>query len=241
MMIEVIILWISLFCIGGVIGWILFEYYKSSIRSLSKSCLPETNLKIIRMYSLTALKLLTIMSSILIVVFIIKACSQRESVKIDKSKLSSDVKSLAYFYNLYAVDHPPEYNKQLKKFKKRISNYKDEEIKIIKSFSKLYIAYHKTFHDDFLHAVIDYIPKTEFAFKTCNETDNLKLKLYSYNIKDNLDLEDEEVQKVVNELKDKFPKYSYDEVIEMKEMTINNDQNIGEMMDVIYKNIFIDK
>ena len=76
---------------------------------------------------------------------------------------------------------------------------------------------------------------------TCKFTDSLKSKLNSYNIQENLNIEDQEIQNVLIKLKRELPKYSEDEVMQMKEITINNDKNIGKMMDVIYGNIFGDK
>jgi len=233
-----IIFWITIIYIGGVVLWHLFFFVLVIFEGYSDSGFLGAIGGAIGGFLFGIWNLAKFAFGILIFALIIRACSGKDYVGFDKANLKADVKSLVYFYDDYDINHPPEYNERLEKFKKRISDYSDEEIKKIKEFSHIYISFRKSFQDDFLNTFLSYQPYSNFNFQYSSKTSSLKSKLLSYDIKERIEVEDKEMDKIIDKLKEELPKYSEDELYEMQERARTENKDIARMMSYVYKNIF---
>lgn len=233
-----IIFWITIIYIGGVVLWHLFFLVLMIIEGYSDGGFFGAVGSAIVVFIFGIWNLAKFAFGILIFALIIRACSGKDYVGFDKANLKADVKSLVYFYDDYDINHPPEYNERLEKFKKRISDYSEDETKKIKDFSHTYISFRKAFQDDFVEAFLDYQPHSEFTFQYSSKTSNLKSKLLSYDIKERIELEDKEMDKIISKLKEELPKYTEDELYDMQDRARTENKDIPRMMSYVYKNIF---
>lgn len=176
--------------------------------------------------------------TILIFALIIRACSGKDYVGLDEANLKADVKSIVYLLDNYDYNTPPDYNKDLEKFKKRIKDYTSEELTSLKKFSKLYISYRKAFQDDFKVSFLNYIPGDEFKLTTSKKYIELRKKLDEYDIKEKLELEDKEIEKLITKLNSEFSKYSEDEIFDRQYEVENDQRDVSLIMSSVYKNIF---
>lgn len=176
--------------------------------------------------------------TILIFALIIRACSGKDYVGLDKANLKADVKSIIYFLDNYEYNNPPDYNEDLEKFKKRIRDYTPEEISKLKEFSKIYISYRKAFQDDFKESFLSYIPGENFTLTASKKADDLRKILNTYDIKEKLELEDKEIEKLIMKLNTEFSKYSEDEILDRQYEVENDQRDVGLLMATVYKNIF---
>jgi hypothetical protein len=233
-----IIFWITIIYIGGVVLWHLFFLVLMIFEGYSDGGFFGAVGSAIGAFIFGTWNLAKFALGILIFALIIRACSGKDYVGYDKANLKVDVNFLVYFYNDCDINHIPEYNERLAKFKKRISDYSEDEIKKIKDFSHTYISFSKSSQDDFVKVFLDYQPHSEFTFQYSSKTLNLKSKLLSYDIKERIELEDKEMDKIVIKLKEELPRYTEDELFEIKDRARTKNKDIPRMMSYVYKNIF---
>lgn len=176
--------------------------------------------------------------SILIIAWLVRSCSGNDYVGFDSSNISADVKSMVYFLDSYDYNHPPAYNDHLEKFKDKLKSYSDEELGKLKEFSKLYINYRNSFNEDFRNAFIKYLPGDTFVFSLSPRTNKLKQKLFEYDIKERLEIEDQQIEEFITQFNSELPNLTEEEIIDRQLLVEENDSDIVILMSSIYKSIF---
>lgn len=237
-MIWDIIFWAALIYIGGVVLFHLFFTVMMIIEGYADNGFWGAVGMGFASLLMNVWNLAKFALTILIFALIIRACSGKDYVGLDEVNLKADVKSIVYFLDNYDYNTPPDYNKDLEKFKKRIKDYTPEELISLKNFSKLYISYRKAFQDDFKESFLNYIPGDEFKFTTSKKCIDLRKKLDEYDIKEKLELEDQEIEKLITKLNSEFSTYSEDEILDRQYEVENDQRDVSLIMASVYKNIF---